>query len=135
MKIYYCEHFEEELKDGTKICGPYIYKFGVGKPHYCIRVNRGGYLFVLKESDVPKYFLTDSNIKVVGDTDKQEDTAVKTVLSNDLGLPSDKLLETNETDLWRTLLSNKEIGMGFKMIEDKINAGKRVYSAILNERL
>ena len=135
MKIYMCEHVSKNDKDNTQI--PYIYDAGpLDCPHFCIRVNHEGYLFIFLDKDVPKWITEDSNIKDLGgDSDSETmSSADKTEIESKLKVSATNLAGTKES-IWEKLLVNKSIGLTKEQIYQKLLAGKRVYSAIRNEYL
>jgi len=89
MKVFYCAHITNTEPDGKVIQGPYIYlNGGIGKPHYCIRVNRRGYIFLIPDANVPSWFTGNVNVRDLGNVDSavKLKTAEKTLINNSLGI-------------------------------------------------
>lgn len=129
MKVFVCRNVEWTSDDGNNEA-PYIYKNGgVGKPHYCIRVNRKAYVFLIPDEVVPKWFEGDSNIRYLGDLNSLEKlkNADKTVLSSELSVST--LINETWDDMWKRILQRdfRDYKLDLPLMLKRIEAGERHY--------
>lgn len=125
MQIFLCEHV-----DDGKSQGPYIYmQKGIGAPHYCIRVNRKAYVFVIPQKFVPKWFDEDGKIRFLGDLKSVDvlTTTDKNILSDKLAVST--LASETKANLWERILQRelRTYKLDVSLMLKRIEAGERHY--------